>query len=127
MNSRVLWRVIALTGLLLVPACGEDGPSGPGTLDVAVSWDVPLGAATVQLAGTGIEGVSIGGGDWIASTPTPSGIRVVAVSRTGGEIRFQVSVSDLAAPLPVATVLGASTADDRTLPSANGINAVVSR
>ncbi len=117
-SARLVTAMIAAT---LVAACGDDGPSGPGTLRVTVSGTTELGAAVIDFAGEGLGIPSTGQTDWVEGVATEAGLRVLVVSDAGGVLTFEVPVSDLSLPLPTATVVQASRADDRRMFSVNGI------
>ena len=99
---------VALAAAMVVLAgCGDDGPSGPGTLDGRVSAATDLGAVVLQVEGTltSIEGA----GDTRAFVGPTQGStrRVILVGEGSGELRFAVAVDDLAAARPTVTVLSA--------------------
>lgn len=118
---------MGLLATLFLVGCGDDGPSGPGTLQVTVSGTSELGAAVIEFAGPGLGLPSTGQGDWVEGVATESGLRVLAVSNIGGALTFEIPVSDQSLPLPTATVLQASRVDNRRMVSVNGITVAISR
>lgn len=112
--------VFALAAVLAA-ACGDEGPSGPGTLRATV---VPPeardeGAAVLELRSEVLTGLRAAGGTRIFHAPLPPAggddaggggdagvepVRVVVVHPGGGALELLVEVSDLGAPRPRATV-----------------------
>lgn len=112
--------VLALVAALAA-ACGDEGPSGPGTLRATV---VPPeardeGAAVVELRSEVLTGLRAAGETRVFHAPLPPAgggdaggggdapaepVRVVVVHPGGGPLEFLAEVSDLGAPRPRATI-----------------------
>ena len=91
----------------LVGAC-DPGPSGPGEFDgVLEASATAVGGVAMEVVGPGIEGFSGAGTTRVlwAATDVENTYRVVAVNQVAGAVRFQVSVQDLGADKPRATII----------------------
>jgi hypothetical protein len=124
--GRLGWLVV------LVAAAGCDQERGPGTIQVQIAADVPLGAVVVELTGKGVEGVEPLPGGWVEGSVVQGGggtpaYRIVAVLQTPGEMDIRVRVADLDAALPRARVVQASGADDLLLDALGVVRAEVRR
>lgn len=112
-------------------ACSDE-PSGPGTVDLTVRGAVPLGAAIVELVGEGIRGVDQEAAGWaelvpiapVGSTPVH---RLILIQDQPGDLRIGLEVLDVAAELPIATVVEATDEADAPVPSPASIEAIVRR
>ena len=101
-------RVALLLGLAVLAGACDNGPSGPGELDgVLEASGVSFGGVALEVVGTGIEGFSGAGGTRVlwAATDVANTYRVVAINQVAGSVRFQVSVQDLGADKPRATIV----------------------
>ncbi|HLU26409.1 MAG TPA: hypothetical protein VKZ58_11965 [Longimicrobiales bacterium] len=103
-----------LRGALLAASLGlagagcddPDGPGGPGVYEVVIeSPNGPEGAAVVQLTGSGIEGARSADARVFVARVERNTSRVVVVRDEPGELRFQVEVRDLGAPMLSAVLL----------------------
>ena len=107
--------VLLCAGLLALAGCDSD-PAGPGTLLVRLSAP-DLGAAVLEVDGTGVRGFA-GRGDtqvYFAPVPGRSNVyRVIAVDPIGGEIGLDVEVDDVGMEGPVVTVVQAARNDNTT-------------
>jgi hypothetical protein len=116
--------VLALAALLGLAACE---PSGPGTLTVDVG---PVGAVVVELTGTGVVGFGGLGDARTFEAPAVAGAlsrRVVVVSPTGANVRFKISVEDVGALFPTATIVSAVDAANEPIDALAGLSLRVSR
>ena len=90
MRSFIGWAL--LLGFMM--GC-DSGPDGPGDLTGSVIAPAStVGAVVFEVVGAGIEGFSGAGGTRVFWAPqeTPGVYRVILVSETGGELKFNVSV-----------------------------------
>lgn len=120
---RVL-TLLATLALVSVAACGDDGPSGPGSLDGLVRGAQPLGAVVLDVRGDGIVGFEEQPGTRVfsaATDATGTSHRVVLVGEAAGALGFRVRVEDRGGPAPTATVVAASDGEDRTVSAVGGI------
>ena len=111
------WRAGTLSLLLAWAGWGCDAsPSGPGSLLVTVEAPgAPLGAATLEVVGSGITGF-----EGMGSTYAYGGLvsarqsrhRVVLVDPQGGALRVAVRVEDVRADPPRVSVVAAAGTDD---------------
>jgi hypothetical protein len=82
-------------------------------VSASIEGPIPLGAAIVEVQGAGVVGIEGAGTTHVFTTPgAAGGYRVVLVGDTPGDLRFRVQVQELADPLPTATLVSASGADD---------------
>lgn len=116
------WAPVLLVALPLLAACDLFGPSGPGAVTATVEADsVRVGAAVLQVRGTGIRGFSARGGARIFDRVSDSGeggeetYRLVVVSPDEPGLVFEIEVDDVAAPFPSTLVFSAADASDRTI------------
>ena len=110
-------RAAALTLLVAWLGAGCDGPpSGPGSLLVTVeATSAPLGAATLEVVGSGIRGF-----EGMGSTHAYGGLvsarqsrhRVVLLDPDGGMLQVAVRVDDVRAAPPRVSVIAAAGTDD---------------
>ena len=105
------WAVL-LFSVAFAAACSDD-PRGPGTLELVVRGPAPLGAAVVQITGSGVTGAEGAVPGWVELIPVaPSGStpvhRLVIVQEAAGDLRVRLAVSDVSALPPRAVVLEAS-------------------
>ncbi len=114
-------RRLAFVAALALAAWGCDsGPSGPGNMTAAVQSPAPsLGGALLEVVGKGITGFSGAGGTQVlwAPTPTADTYRVILVSSTPGQLRFQVSVEDRGGKKPTGSVISAVSGDNIPVPA----------
>jgi hypothetical protein len=99
-------------------AC-DSGPEGPGDITATVRSSGPtLGAAVVEVVGTGIEGFSGAGGTQVfwAQQESPMAFRVVVVGDGSGDLTFNVTVRDRGARVPRTLIVSAVDTDNVTLP-----------
>ena len=119
--------------VLAVAACGDEGPSGPGFVDVEVQAAVPLGAVVLELSGGLVESVEEASGGWqalgeVAGGTTGARYRLVIVrEQPSTRITARVRVPDVAGRLPVATLVEATDASDQPVASLASIRAEVRR
>lgn len=110
-------------GLLALGGCGEDGPSGPGTLDGEVRASEILGAVVVRVEGTGIERIGGTAGTRVFVGPViGESRRIILVGDGESDLRFEVDVQDVGGPRPLATVESAVDALDEDVPGLSGID-----
>lgn len=121
--------VLGLSAALLVTACGDDGPSGPGSLQATVeSSSIPVGAVVLSVEGVGVTGFSPRGTTRVFSSRLgATSYRVVVVGGTPGSVPFLINVEDVGATLPAVTVLEAVSGDDQAIADVGGIRVSVSR
>ena len=114
--------VLAVLAVLSVGAC-DSGPAGPGEVEGRVSAPA-LGAALLEVEGSGINGFSGRGATQVYSAPLqgrPGVYRVIVLDRAGGELGFAIDVDDRGMEGPVVTVIQAT--DTGNLPiSAGGVS-----
>ncbi len=127
----VFFRRLALgLGVLALAACGEDGPSGPGAVEVRVEAppSVEAGAALLEVTGPGIVGFEAAGSARVFGAPHPpvEGRHRVVVLADGGELVFRVRLEDVAV-LPRAAVLEAADRQNREVPGITAFQVRVSR
>jgi hypothetical protein len=115
-------RVLAVVAVLAIGAC-DSGPSGPGALEGRVSAPA-LGAALLEVEGSGINGFTGRGDTQVYSAPLqgrPGVHRVIVLDRPGGELGFSIDVDDRGMEGPIVTVIQA--VDNGNLPiSAGGVS-----
>jgi len=117
---------LILAGVLLT-AC-DSGPSGPGQLLIRASG-VDLGAAVLEIQGSGIREFSARGSTRIYSAPVSAktgAFRVVIVDPVGTDIGFDVSVDDVGMEGPIVTVVSAADTANQTMSTA-GVTVRVER
>jgi hypothetical protein len=101
--------VLVLGGLA---ACSDE-PSGPGEVDVVVEAAVPLGAAVVELIGGPVDGVEQPAAGWTSLARTgPDRYRLVVIAEEPGTLVAAIRVPDVGGPLPTASVVDATGAQD---------------
>jgi len=110
-------RVVLFLAIAMVWACSDEGPvSGPGTLTATLtSPNGPEGAALILLVGDGVGAVTAAGTTEVFSRIEASGTRVVLINQTGGELSFQVAVSDTLVR-PQAVIEEVAAPDDEIRP-----------
>lgn len=123
------WLVV-LVGVLSAAsvACfGDDAPSGPGDVTLSVQGSEPLGAVVVELTGGEVTSVDGPADAWIAMEPIGTATdgspryRLVIVLRQAGVPQVRLRVPDVAQPLPVATLVDATGADDAPVASLGSV------
>lgn len=121
--------VFGLSAALLVAACGDSGPSGPGSLQATVnSGSIPVGAVVLAIEGMGITGFSPQGTTRVFSNRLSATThRVVVVGGTPGSVPFLINVEDVGATLPAVTVIEAVSGNDQAIADVSGISVSVSR
>lgn len=121
--------VLGLSTALLVSACGDGGPSGPGSLQATVeSGSIPVGAVVLSVEGTGVTGFSPQGSSRVFSNRLgATAHRVVVVGGTPGSTPFLINVEDVGATFPAVTVLEAVSGDNQEITDVSGISVSVSR
>lgn len=115
--------LVALLGAFLLVGCGDDGPSGPGTVRAIVEAPTPMGGAIVELRGSGISGIRGAGTTVFSSAVGSDGSvhRVVVVRESSGSLSFDFDLSDVGT-LPRGTVVEAVDGSDDPLPTLGGID-----
>jgi hypothetical protein len=104
---------VLLGALALLSAC--DRSSGPGYVAGSLEGPTALGAAVVDVRGTGIMGFEAAGSTRVFSAVTPEGVhRLVLVGEAPGALTFRIKVEDPQAAPPAAVVVSA--ADAANLP-----------
>jgi hypothetical protein len=119
--------IVGLLAAAMVAGCGDDGPSGPGTLDVRVtSASSSLGAVILQVQGSGITAVSGTGSNRVVAGSVQQDARSVIVVGPGpGELRFALEVQDVGST-PTVTVVAATDASNLEITAIAGIDVRVS-
>lgn len=100
-----------LAALTLLGACGDEGPSGPTTVQATVRGGVALGAVVLEIQGQGIEAVEGTGGTEAFTAPLDAGgnrYRAVLVASTPGNPTFRVRLASGGAEDLTAVVLSAA-------------------
>jgi hypothetical protein len=116
----------ALIAAVAVAAC--DDRQGPGYLGGALEGPLPLGAAVVDVRGTGIMGFEPAGTTRVFSAVTPEGIhRVVLVGEAAGGLEFRIKVEDPSAAPPVGVLVSAADGEDRPVTSVAPFSVRISR
>lgn len=120
---------VGLTVALLLAACGDSGPSGPGALQATMdSGGVPVGAVVLTVNGVGVTGFSSQGTTRVFANRLAEDLhRLVVVSGTPGSASFLINVEDLGATFPAITVLEGVTGDNLDIADVTGIGVAVSR
>lgn len=124
-RSRVArrWTVLALAGAMALVGCGDDDPSGPGTLEGRVSAATELGAAVLLVQGGGSPELTGVGDTRAFSGPRASGShRVVLVGEGSGELRFEIEVEDVSAPRPTVTVVSAADTENESVAAVSAVD-----
>ncbi len=121
--------VFGLSAALLVAACGDGGPSGPGSLQATVeSGSIPVGAVVLTVEGMGITGFSPQGTTRVFSNRLSATThRVVVVGGAPGSLPFLIIVEDVGATMPSVTVIEAVSGNDQGIADVSGITVSVSR
>lgn len=89
-------RLVLLAAALVLAACSEIGPPGPGTLTVTLdSPNGSEGAAVLMVLGEGIGEVSSVGETEAHAVVSGGVTRVVLINQTGGTLAFQVAVNEV--------------------------------
>jgi hypothetical protein len=107
--------VILFAVLLAFGGCDSD-PSGPGTVLVRLSAP-NLGAAVLEVEGSGIRGFEGRGATQVYSAAVPgrSNVhRVILVDPVGGEISVDIRVDDVRMEGPMVTLVQAARDDNAT-------------
>ena len=111
--------VVTVAVLAILAVACDSGPEGPGELTGALQVaDEPVGALLLEVAGSGIEGFSGAGGArvfWEESQSADT-YRVIVVGDGGGSPSFHVSVRDVGARKPRATVISVAGPDNLPRP-----------
>ena len=119
-------RLGVLLVALLLGACSDGGPEGPGTLDVRVRSSLPAGAVLLEVEGRGIEGVTPRGSvrafhEQVGTDPDGDEVhRVLLVAETPGDMEVGLRVEDVGATRPRVVVLSASDAAYQPVASVSG-------
>ena len=112
MSKRLLPSAL-LAALVLAGACEDD--QGPGYLAASLEGPIPLGAAVVDVRGTGILGFEPAASTRVYSAVTPDGVhRVVLVAEAPSDLLFRIKVEDPSGVPPTAVLVSA--ADGANLP-----------
>lgn len=115
-------------GVLALAACGDDGPEGPGELAATLGGPTPVGAAVVEVRGTGVTGFEGAGSTRTFSGSPSAGVhRVVLVATTPGDLHFRIRVQDRQSDAPSVTVVSAVDAQNAPLSSVAAYSVKVTR
>ena len=118
--------VLAL-GALALGACSDDGPDGPGPLSATISGPT-MGAAIVEVTGSGITGFEGAGSAHVVDASTAPGVyRVIVVGETPGSLSFDILVEDRSAALPTGFVISAVDGSNLPFATTTGISLQVAR
>lgn len=105
-------RGTLVVGMLTAVAACDSGPSGPGTVQAVIeSSTLTAGAVVVEIRGVGVNGITASPPLQVFSAPgsTPGTFRVVLVNPgDAAPLTLGITVDDLAADPPTATVLEAT-------------------
>lgn len=110
--------------LLIVSASAagcDFGPSGPGAIEIRVSGR-GLGGAVVEVAGAGIRSFEASGDTrayWSAVDGSTDRYRVVAITESGGQVRFEAAVDDVRMEGPRVSVVSLVDTSNRPYPVGN--------
>ncbi len=113
-------RLAALVLTLGFLSACDSGPSGPGDLNGTVETPGPvLGGAVLEVVGKGITGFSGSGSTHAFFSPTgvDHTYRVVLIAEVPGPIQFRVSVQNVGAKKPAASVVNIVSGGDVPLPA----------
>ena len=108
---RRLLVAVLLAALPFLAACGDEGPSGPATVQATVRGAVALGAVVLEIQGAGIEAVEGTGGTQAFTAPLDAGgnrYRAVLVASSPGNPTFRVRMESGGAGELTAVVLSAA-------------------
>lgn len=121
---------IVAAALLLVAACGDGEPSGPGTLEVRVvpPPSVEAGAVVLEVTGPGIQGFEAAGSARVFGAPYPpvEGRHRVVVLVDQGDLVLRIRVDDRGRT-PEATVVEAADRQNRSVPGLSAFQVRISR
>ena len=88
-------RFAAFLALLLLVACTDQSPPGPGILTATLkSPNGAEGAALVVLMGPGIGEVTPVGSNQLYSNSSLDEVRIVLINQNNGTLAFRVEVAD---------------------------------
>lgn len=110
--------------LLIVSASAagcDFGPSGPGAIEIRVSGR-GLGGAVVEVAGAGIRSFEASGDTrvyWSAVDGSTDRYRVVAITESGGQVRFEAAVDDVRMEGPRVSIVSLVDTSNRPYPVGN--------
>ncbi len=93
---KVRFAGVALALMVVAVACSDEAPvAGPGTLTATiVGPNGAEGAAVVALLGDGVTGVTPFGETEVRARVGAASTQIVLIHPTGGDLTFQVAVSD---------------------------------
>ena len=106
-------RISVVVAALIFIACADEGPvSGPGTMTARVAGpNGPEGAALIVILDEAVREITPLGDTEVYSQVGGSGTQVVLINQTGGDLTFQLAVSDTTQP-PAAVVQEVAGPDD---------------
>jgi len=111
------WRSAALIAVALVAGC-DRGRSGPDFLSASVEGPAALGAAVVEVYGSGIVSVQGSGSTQAFSAQLSEDVyRVVLVGAEAGSLNFRIEVRDPKGASVAGVLLSASDAADLPISS----------
>lgn len=122
-TTPALRLLTGLVGAILLTACSDEGPEGPGTLRATLSGPAPMGAVVVELTGPGISGIRGSGTRVFSGEVGSEGTthRVVVVGESPGRLAFDIDVADLG-DRPRVTVLEAVDGANEPFPALGQID-----
>ena len=109
-------KILALGVALCLVGGGACGPSGPGSFLSRVSGE-SLGGVLLEVSGVGIVGFDGRGSTQVYSAPMAhrqNTHRVLLIDPQGGDLLFDIQVTDVGMDLPVVTVVSAAGTDNAT-------------
>ena len=123
-------RAVAVTACMLgLAACDVfGGPEGPGSISATVTG-APVGGVLVEVTGSSILGFEGLESTQVYASAVPGSedrYRVMLIHPEGGDLRFEIQMSDTGAEDPVSRVLSA-VASDNSLASEVAIEVVLER
>ena len=115
--------MLSLAAVLVLAACGDDGPKGPGDLQGTVEvGSIAVGAIVINVSGVGLGAITgVGATRAFASDAVGASKRFVLVTETSGALRFTLHVDDRSASTPTATVVEAIGLDNQPIANLSGI------